>query len=108
MLPAPFFGLLIALLAAVGCGGVANETPASVDAGRRADAARDSARTDAHDAEASSSVDAADAPSLPVYVEDACPPSKPSPPSYACDPFTTSTGQCPAGSACYPVPPSGT
>jgi len=100
--------LLCGLLALSGCGGIADESPADRDAGQRRDSGRDTAAADRAEPGGDAGPDRADSgSSLPVYVEDACPSSNPTPPSYACDPFGSSAAQCPVGYACYPVPPAG-
>jgi hypothetical protein len=96
-------------LAVSNCGGIADEIPSSEDAGRRRDAARDTNAPDRAEAGDAASHDGSDADgALPVYVEDACPPSVPDPPDYECDPFGTDAGQCQPGYGCYPYPPQGT
>jgi hypothetical protein len=103
------YGTACVAIVIASCGGIADDVPGSSDAGQRRDGARDVAAPDRPDAPDGASPDGADADSaLPVYLEDACPPSIPAPPSYACDPFSSTTTQCPVGSGCYPVPPAGT
>jgi hypothetical protein len=101
-------GFLLAAFAISSCGGVAEETPGGTDAGQRRESGRDAAAADRTDATDGPN-DSSDGDSaLPAYVEDACPPSTPDPPSYECDPFDPKPAQCPAGYACYPYPPQGT
>jgi hypothetical protein len=101
-------GAALAAIALASCGGIADQAPTGGDAGRHRDAGRDAAMPDRIDAGNDAGPDGADADSaLPVYVEDACPPSTPDPPSYECDPFSANTAQCAKGYGCYPVPPAG-
>lgn len=100
-------GAAFAVIALASCGGLAEHASVSDDAGRHRDAGRDAAADRTEPGDDASPPDANVDSDLPAYVEDACPPSTPDPPSYECDPFSASAPQCSKGYGCYPVPPAG-